>query len=102
AAFYGVGVNPLDGTVWGTVLGFPGYVIRLNPGSNPPATALAAVFDPPPPGAARHGHRPHRLCLDAPLQRASRELRPPQVQGAAQRAHRDRAALSGRMEDRKG
>jgi hypothetical protein len=31
AAFYGVAVNPSDGTVWGSVLGFPGYVIRLNP-----------------------------------------------------------------------
>ena len=55
AAFYGVGVNPLDGTVWGSVLGFPGYVIRLNPGSNPPATALAEVFEPPLPGYGPRG-----------------------------------------------
>ena len=26
-ALYGVGVNPADGTVWGSVLGYPGYVI---------------------------------------------------------------------------
>jgi hypothetical protein len=55
AAFYGVGVNPIDGTVWGTVLGFPGYVIRLNPGPNPPATALAEVFEPPWPGYGPRG-----------------------------------------------
>src|SRR5207245_1697238 len=55
AACYGVGVNPLDGTIWGTVLGFPGYVIRLNPGSNPPATALAEVFEPPLPGYGPRG-----------------------------------------------
>src|SRR5437867_4201303 len=55
AAFYGVGVNPSDGTVWGSVLGFPGYVIRLTPGPNPPATALAEVFEPPMPGYGPRG-----------------------------------------------
>jgi hypothetical protein len=55
AAFYGVGVNPVDGTVWGSVLGFPGYVIRLNPGPNPPATALAEVYEPPLPGFGPRG-----------------------------------------------
>jgi len=55
AAFYGIGVNPSDGTIWGTVLGFPGYVIRLDPGSNPPATALAEVFEPPLPGYGPRG-----------------------------------------------
>jgi hypothetical protein len=55
AAFYGIAVNPGDGTVWGTVLGFPGYVIRLDPGSNPPATALAEVFEPPMPSYGPRG-----------------------------------------------
>jgi hypothetical protein len=55
AAFYGVAVNPSDGTVWGSVLGFPGYVIRLNPGRNPPATALTEVFEPPLPGYGPRG-----------------------------------------------
>ena len=55
AAFYGVAVNPNDGTVWGSVLGFPGYVIRLDPGTNPPATALAEVFEPPLPGYGPRG-----------------------------------------------
>ena len=55
AAFYGIAVNPNDGTVWGTVLGFPGYVIRLDPGSSPPATALAEVFEPPLPGYGPRG-----------------------------------------------
>jgi hypothetical protein len=55
AAFYGIGVNPNDGTVWGTVLGYPGYVIRLNPGPNPPGTALTEVFEPPLPGYGPRG-----------------------------------------------
>jgi len=55
AAFYGVAVNPNDGTIWGTVLGFPGYVIRLDPGSDPPSTALTEVFEPPLPGYGPRG-----------------------------------------------
>ena len=46
AAFYGMGIGP-DGTVWGTVLGFPGGIVRLNPGSNPPETALAEYYEVP-------------------------------------------------------
>jgi hypothetical protein len=46
SAFYSVAPAP-DGSVWGTALGFPGAVIRLNPGSNPPETALAEVYEPP-------------------------------------------------------
>jgi len=45
-AFYSVAPAP-DGSVWGTMLGFPGAVIRLNPGSSPPETALAEVYEPP-------------------------------------------------------
>jgi hypothetical protein len=44
--FYSVAPAP-DGSVWGTVLGFPGAVVRLNPGANPPETALAEVYQPP-------------------------------------------------------
>jgi hypothetical protein len=45
--FYGVTVSPSDGAIWGSVLGFPGSIVRLNPGSNPPATALAEVYELP-------------------------------------------------------
>jgi hypothetical protein len=43
---YSVSPAP-DGSVWGTVLGFPGAVVRLNPGASPPETALAEVYEPP-------------------------------------------------------
>ncbi|MEX2154397.1 MAG: carboxypeptidase-like regulatory domain-containing protein [Gemmatimonadaceae bacterium] len=46
AGFYSVSPAP-DGSVWGTSLGFPGAIIRLNPGPNPPATALAEYYEPP-------------------------------------------------------
>jgi hypothetical protein len=45
-AFYAVAPAP-DGSVWGTQLGYPGAVIRLDPGSNPPETALTEVYEPP-------------------------------------------------------
>lgn len=46
AGFYSVAPAP-DGSVWGTSPGFPGAVIRLVPGANPPATALAEYYEPP-------------------------------------------------------
>ena len=66
AAFYGVTVSPVDGSVWGTVLGFPGAIVRLNPGSNPPATALAEIYELPwnNPKAHVHGFSPRGLDID--------------------------------------
>ncbi|MSP89299.1 MAG: carboxypeptidase regulatory-like domain-containing protein [Alphaproteobacteria bacterium] len=55
AAFYGVSPNPADGAIWGSVLGFPGSIVRLDPGANPPATALAEVCEPPLPGYSPRG-----------------------------------------------
>jgi hypothetical protein len=43
---YSVAPAP-DGSIWGSVLGFPGSVVRLTPGSNPSETALAEVFELP-------------------------------------------------------
>ncbi len=45
--FYGVNTNPADGSVWGTVLGFPGAIVRLNPGSDPARTSLAEIYEVP-------------------------------------------------------
>ncbi|MCC6930975.1 MAG: carboxypeptidase regulatory-like domain-containing protein [Gemmatimonadaceae bacterium] len=46
AGLYSVAPAP-DGSVWGTSLGYPGALVRLSPGTNPPATALAELFEPP-------------------------------------------------------
>ena len=46
AGFYGVAPAP-DGSVWASSLGFPGAVVRLDPGSNPPETALAEIYFTP-------------------------------------------------------
>jgi len=52
--FYSVAPAP-DGSIWGSVLGFPGAVVRLTPGSHPPDTALAEVYEPPFPGYSPRG-----------------------------------------------
>ena len=65
-AFYGVTVSPADGSVWGSVLGFPGSVVRLVPGANPSVTALAEVYEVPwnNPAAAVQGFSPRGLDID--------------------------------------
>jgi hypothetical protein len=45
--FYGVSPSPADGSVWGTVLGFPGAIVRLVPGSDPAKTSLAEIYEVP-------------------------------------------------------
>jgi hypothetical protein len=52
---YAVAVSPVDGTVWGSVLGYPGYVLRLDPGPDPTHTALTEVYSPPAPGFGPRG-----------------------------------------------
>jgi hypothetical protein len=52
---YSVAVSPVDGTVWGTSLGFPGYVVRVNPGPDPARTALTEIYEPPFPGYGPRG-----------------------------------------------
>jgi hypothetical protein len=53
--WYGIAYSPADGTIWGSNLTFPGYVIRLNPGPNLSATALAEVYKVPEPGFGLRG-----------------------------------------------
>jgi hypothetical protein len=65
AGLYAVSPAP-DGSVWGSSLGFPGSVIRLVPGPNPPATALAEIYELPwnNPKAAVQGFSPRGMDID--------------------------------------
>jgi hypothetical protein len=47
APFYGVAPTPGGDTVWGSVQGMPGSLVRLTLGSNPPATALSEIYEVP-------------------------------------------------------
>src|SRR6202011_3217955 len=57
AGLYSVAVSPVDGTVWGTSLGFPGpgYVVRVDPGPDHTHTALTKIYEPPFPGYGPRG-----------------------------------------------
>ena len=52
---YSVAVNPNDGSVWGTRLGYPGHIVRIAPGSDPTHTALTEIYEPPFPGYGPRG-----------------------------------------------
>ena len=65
AGFYAVS-PATDGSVWGSSLGYPGAVVRLNPGPNPPETALAEIYELPldESGAPVHGFSPRGMDID--------------------------------------
>jgi hypothetical protein len=55
-----------DGSVWGSVLGYPGAIVRIVPGPSPSETALAEVYEPPAdnPRAPVHGFSPRGMDVD--------------------------------------
>jgi hypothetical protein len=55
AGLYAIAYNPVDKTIWGTVQAFPGGIVRINPGDDPPATVLAEFYEPPFPGYGPRG-----------------------------------------------
>jgi len=52
---YAVSVSPADGSVWGTVVGYPGQIVRVQPGSNPTETAVSEIYEVPLPGFGPRG-----------------------------------------------
>lgn len=48
-------IHDCEGTCWGSSLPRPGYIIRLDPGRNPPDTALAEIYGVPAPGYGIRG-----------------------------------------------
>ena len=55
ANLYAVAISPSDGAIWGTVIGYPGAILRINPGPNPIHTALTEIYEPPLPGFGPRG-----------------------------------------------
>ena len=54
--FYAVMPNPADGSIWGSNRSpYPGSVVRLDPGPNPPETALGEIYNVPLPGFGIRG-----------------------------------------------
>jgi len=52
---YAVAVSPADGSVWGTVVGYRGAIVRVAPGPDPTHTALTEIYEPPVPGFGPRG-----------------------------------------------
>ncbi len=52
---YGISWSPLDGSIWGSSLPHPGYILRIDPGPNPPDTALTEIYKVPLPGYGIRG-----------------------------------------------
>ena len=65
--FYGVAPSPLDGSIWGSVLGMPGSVIRVVPGPDPTTTALSEIYEVPwnNPKASAQGFAPRGMDVDS-------------------------------------
>lgn len=63
--FYAVAPAP-DGSVWGSVIGFPGALVRLEPGPDPSETALIEVYEPPwdNPELLERGFSPRGMDID--------------------------------------
>jgi hypothetical protein len=56
ANFYAVMPNPADGSIWGSnSFYYPGALVRLDPGANPPYTALGEKYNIPLPGFGMRG-----------------------------------------------
>ena len=64
ASFYGIAVSPVDGAIWGNTNAFPGVAVRVVPGSNPPYTTLAEVYEVPLGQAPGHVYNPRGMDVD--------------------------------------
>ena len=64
---YGIIPNPVDGSIWYATIGVPGRIVRLEIGSNPPATCRAEVYEPPfdnPAAPGIVGYTPRGIDVD--------------------------------------
>ena len=61
SGYYGVAYSPVDGTIWGSSLGFPGSILRFDP-----ETMLTEVFELPldNPAAPVQGYSPRGMDID--------------------------------------
>ena len=79
-SLYSVIPSPVDDSVWGVAETFPGYLVRLKRGNNPPESCMTQIFKVPVAGSrsARRRHRHQWRCLDGSCrQQPSGQLRCP-------------------------
>ncbi len=81
---YAVIPSPVDDSVWGVSEQYPGYLVRLQRGNNPPQSCKSHDLQGAGAGlrSARRGHRPQRRGVDgAGGEQPHGQLRRAQVQG---------------------
>ena len=54
-SLYSVIPSPVDDSVWGVAETFPGYLVRVKRGNNPPETCMTQLFKVPSPGLDPRG-----------------------------------------------
>ena len=98
---YGIAYSPLDGSIWGSNITHPGWVIRVQPGSESVGNGVGGGLQSARAGLrhARLRHRSQRHGMGDAGERAHGELRSAQVQGTPERAGRDRGQLVSRRMD---
>ena len=52
---YSIIPSPVDGSVWGASEDFPGYIVHVDRGNNPPDTCITEVYKVPEPGIDPRG-----------------------------------------------
>ena len=64
-SLYGIAPAP-DGSIWGSVRNFPGYLVRITPGTHPPQTTLSEIFETPwdNPDPTKRGYGPRGMDVD--------------------------------------
>jgi hypothetical protein len=61
---YGVAINPVDNSIWGTVQGFPGAIVRLDPGADA-NNATAEYYELPARDDDMPGYAPRGIDIDS-------------------------------------
>ena len=98
ATFYAVMPSPTDGSVWGTLRGSPGAIVRIDPTKNP-HKSLAEQYNVPLPGFGPRGgdiDKQGRVWVSLASGHMG-VLRSALVQGPAQRPEGDRRSLPRRL-----
>ena len=94
ATFYAVMPSPVDGSVWGTLRGNPGAVVRIDPTKNPHKSLAENVQRPA--ARLRPARRRHRQAgprVGLARERPHGRVRPPPLQRSAQRPESNRQPL---------
>ena len=100
-SMYSVIPSPVDDSVWGISETYPGILVRLQRGNNPPSTCKAQIFRVPAPG-----FDPRGVDIDTQRRRLDRagreqppgELRRAQVQGPRWTSEDGRQPVPGRLD----